>query len=446
MAAPDPAVGKKTWRLGRLLRRSAWVALGLVVVAIACRYLGTWGLPRPGHPPGSIALDPTFLAPPRYEPPRAPALVGYRGPMVQGTLPAQDGRLFQDSPMTVGAFAKAWPELEPDLRAWVDGNRRAIREWRAICDREDPGDLTGAGDLGYLMTGNAGFSFVVLAATEGERLRSEGRLVEAWADHRRVLRAIRRAGNRRPLDARFALERFSADLVGRQVERWAGDPRVSVAELRRALRDIRALDAVPENDAAALDAEYVRIMLTLDRGSDVVRRDFAESVERALNYEPGAVPPGTGTRVAGPLDCMRRFLLNEPERSRRVAGLYFENWRPRLEALRTGQATPAATPTGFYPHQRPLINDGPAPPRLPGGLTPARLAMWHESTVDAKWLLPDLVLYENGLRLRKLNHGTQVMRLVEAICARENEGPPPTDPEGLLGPDLPALPEAYRPR
>jgi len=91
------------------------------------------------------------------------------------------------------------------------------------------------------------------------------------------------------------------------------------AQLRRALTDVLALDALPADDVYTLKADDLRAVRALDE------------------FAVGDDPP---IRLAGlvlfeadapMLHRLRRALRREPERARRLVGLTYANWLAHFE-------------------------------------------------------------------------------------------------------------------
>jgi hypothetical protein len=146
------------------------------------------------------------------------------------------------------------------------------------------------------------------------------------------------------------------------------------------------------------------------------------------------------TDIIESIKVARRFLLREPERSRRVVRLLWANWlahveagdprRPAIRALH-----PALTPVSLPLY--PVSPDGPAGARA---LPPQKIASWLVATRDGKLILEegDVMLMLRH-RLYQRAYRELVIMLATAIYRRERGALPPSD-EALVGTYLKSLP------
>jgi hypothetical protein len=158
--------------------------------------------------------------------------------------------------------------------------------------------------------------------------------------------------------------------------------------------------------------------------------------------------------MAGYLAAARRFVLREPERSRRVLQLLCANWlahletqglRPRKPAIRASftlviSANPITKGTSRVPLY-PVNPDAPAGAR---SLPPLDVAWWLATTNDAKLR----ILVANDIqwpwtpdRLRdRRAHGDLVLMVAREIYRRERGSLPPSA-QALIGTYLKNLPD-----
>ena len=161
--------------------------------------------------------------------------------------------------------------------------------------------------------------FVWLILLDSSRLEDRGDLAAAWDGYRAILHMktlIMRRGT--------VFDRDFADQIcqglGPRFATWAANPKTDVALIRRALSDVQTLEPKPEWDAHSLKRDYLHAMSMLDRPHGWV----AAGADKELLVKIGGehLPPN----LVGIAYEAYRFLINEPERSRRVT-------TPRLRQL-----------------------------------------------------------------------------------------------------------------
>ena len=146
----------------------------------------------------------------------------------------------------------------------------------------------------------------------------------AWDCYRAILRMTTHLRRRGSLDQRIDL-RIATSLVELQqrLATWAADPRTTIPQLRCALEEVLKCGRGPNGIRLRLKIGYL----------DMMR--FAGAAGPSLRPEQigGNLPIAWATcscrrDMLGYLDAARRFLLREPERSRRVLRLLLPTgWR-----------------------------------------------------------------------------------------------------------------------
>ena len=101
---------------------------------------------------------------------------------------------------------------------------------------------------------------------------------------------------------------------------WAADPKTGAPLIHRALDDVRTHEPKPEWDAFSLKLEYLQMMSLLDQPDGWVQQGADEDLSTQIAGEP--LP----RNLAKSVYAARRYLINEPEGSRRVLRLAFANW------------------------------------------------------------------------------------------------------------------------
>jgi hypothetical protein len=389
----------------RLVLAAVYLLAVVAVGAAALWVLGVRGLPDVGDP-FDLAAEPTVPASqdatPLYEQ-AGDALGSYPGREAQGVEVWRARRLFRETPVTNDLFTRGWSGVGPDIRRWVEANRGALELWRQATDRPTASISHRYGPpwrawIPLIWTEQ--YSLFAMALLEGSRREEAGDLAGAWAWYRAALRSIRQLGTLDAFTESHRLEQAYHPMVQTCVARWARHRRINAELLRQAVADVVALDQIPERDVQGFREAYRDVMRRLNRAS-----------------------------AEGPLDAMRRFVLHEPERSRRVVRLFFGNWLGHLPALHTGTGSLIRLNTSLSPHARVLLTPRPGVRPAPGGLSPEALAAWHESTIDAKRLLPDVGIHYQAWALRGFNQSRLLSELRARLQAFEPGSVPDTRPK-----------------
>jgi hypothetical protein len=139
---------------------------------------------------------------------------------------------------------------------------------------------------------------------------------------------------------------------------------------------------------------------------------------------------------------IRRFLIREPERSRRVLRLAFANWLSHLEVPGERHRKPAvrarlqghpSNPGVFF------YAAGPAAPAAARALSPQALAEWLLTAPDAK-LIQDQELWPSIGRQERQQHRALLIVLADELHRREH-GRPPASENDLVDTYLKHLPD-----
>lgn len=257
----------------------------------------------------------------------------------------------------------------------------------------------------------------------------------AWGWYRAVIRVRAHVARRGTTRERLFAASDSTCLQQR-VSLWAADPRTSVPELRRALDDVIACGPRPEWESSALEADYLLAMRELDRPDGPLGRGDDEDLAYRLGGEP--LPPNLAQQLYG----VRRFLIREPERSRRVVRLAFANWLAHVRDTNEAHRKPAVrasfrsenTTTSLYFYT--VSSDAPAPARR---LSPRALARWMVGSPDARRLLFQWPW--PSIRLRERREHRALLILLAGELHRRERGRPPSSEEALVGTYLGSLPD-----
>jgi hypothetical protein len=329
-----------------------------------------------------------------------------------------------------------WSQADPKLRAWVQANREALDLFRQGSDRPD-GILHLAAEpysSSYIVQWHFG-PLVWLALLEGSRLAEQGDMAGAWSWYRAVLRLKTHVMRRGGAFERFLIDRASSGLH-KHLADWAADSRTELPLLRRALEEVKATEPKPEWDSFSLKVDYLSFMSELDRPDGFAQQGDEEDRAFLIGSEPLA------PNLVWSLHAARRFLANEPERSRRVLRLAFANWLAHVEEADPQRRRPAIRATFHSNKHDTSLFFYDADPGAPAGSrrrSARELSNWLMTTHDAKplllqWPWPSLRSSEQR------EHFALAVLLAEELCYRE-KGTRPASDQALVGPYLDHLPD-----
>jgi hypothetical protein len=419
-------------RLRRLLRVALALALGLALAATA---LAIWwltslnGLPDIGEPFDVAAFRAsrvpddqnafTFLR--RADEKLTPMPAETQAASVSGVV--------------------SWSQADPKLRAWVEANRQALELFQQGAGQADAANP--AGDSGM-----NGQRLVVLVLLEGGKRQEGGDTAGAWDCYRAVLRMATHTRRRGSLHQRHDLDGWNGWLQQR-LAAWAADPRTTIPQIRNALEEVLKSEPTPDGDSFAVKAGYLEMMRSLERPVPPI---IQQEVGWEYDYRLGDMQ--VSPQMADSLDAACRFLLREPERSRRVLRLLCANWLAHVEAQQPRRRNPAvvtsfpllmsSNPVKWGTTSVPLYPISPATPAGTHALPPQEVASWLDATYDLK--LRILVANTSQRpwspdRLRdRRAHSDLVLMLATEIYRRERGSLPPSE-KALVGTYLKSLPD-----
>jgi hypothetical protein len=334
------------------------------------------------------------------------------------------------------AATVAWSEADPKVRAWVEASRPALELFLqgAECpdgiSRRPDGPYSGrfSDDLGprYL---------ILLALLEGGRRAEDGDMAGAWDCYRAALRATVHSARRGAIAERFFAGGHHAWLRNR-LETWAADPRTTIPQLRTALEEAVKTRPRPEWHAFSLRMEYLDRMRQLEtmRHPDF----YALQQESAYHLGDMELPQD----VVASLCQVRRFLLREPERSRRAIRLLFANWLAQAEGPDWQRRKPvvlASFRDATSTYREPLYSVGPEAPAGARVLSPHEVASWLVSAYDFK-VVAWSRLWPSVRRREQAAYRELVVALAGALYHRERGALPPSE-GALVGTYLESLPD-----
>ena len=175
----------------------------------------------------------------------------------------------------------------------------------------------------------------MLALLEASRRQESGDTAGAWDCYRAVLRTIthfRRRGS--------TLQRQHAREASRPLQRrltdWATEPRTTISQLHTALEVVLENEPKPDWDLFAVKYGYLELMDALERP---IPLSAQQEIEGEWTFRLGDM--SLSPEMVGHLEAARRFLLREPERSRRVLRLLCANYLAHVETRERPPRRPA---------------------------------------------------------------------------------------------------------
>jgi hypothetical protein len=337
------------------------------------------------------------------------------------------------------SVALSWSAADPNSRQWVEANRRAIELFQQGADQSDAANPAGESVVN-------GQRLAALVLLEGDRRRERGDTSGAWDCYRAVLRMATHTRRRGSLEQRRDLDAYWNGWLQHRLETWSADPRTTIPQLRNALEEVLKSEPRPDWDSFAIKAGYLAMMRSLEQPLD------PHVVGLQYTYRLGDMQ--TPPDVAGYLAAARRFVLREPERSRRVLQLLCANWlahletqglRPRKPAIRASfTLVISANPIMKCKSRVPLYPVSPDAPAGARSLPPLDVAWWLRTTNDAKHRIfaandTQWPWTPDRLRHRRV-HGDLVLMVAKEIYRRERGSLPPSA-QALVGTYLHSLPD-----
>jgi hypothetical protein len=331
-----------------------------------------------------------------------------------------------------------WSSATPEIRQWVKANSEALAVHRRASEMHDaqpePPRFEGRHQDRTRMSTEL-WMFQELTLLEASRLEANGDAQGAWEWYRAYLRTIHLAGLRGTVQRRMLTQDWHRTL-NKRVAGWAANPRTSLALIRQALDDVLACEALVPSESYTLKAECLDVERLLDDPESPLRSPRRAGL--AL-YLPFGLDAQLSPHQMLALQDAWRFILREPERSRRVLRQAFANWLAHYDLPPDARLRPDPSADGVVDFFYPL------PPRAKvkaGALAPQDLTRWLRTTVDANVLLGHWTLTAVR-RAEKTNHRDLVILLATELYRRDHGSEPPTL-GALVGPYLKSLPPEFR--
>jgi hypothetical protein len=319
-----------------------------------------------------------------------------------------------------------WAVVDPVIQRWVDESRPALEPWLRAVDRGDalllqPGEMT---ESSLLQPAQSIRELCRFAILEGSRLETTGEVEGAWRIYRGVLRSSRHVG-RHGGGMQRLIGQSILSAARSPIGRWIENPAVTPDMLHRAIHDVEFCQSMTPPISEMIRVEYFVCRDVLSR-PDGWKQFSIEGPEGAAAWY---------NQIAQVAEA-RRFLLREPERSRRVlnlvtAGLLAQCDRPRL-----------ARPKIFSTKYMIYHVDSQTPPAV-ASLTPEELTTWADRSAFST-VMATINLLLSRIEFEDASFDTLRLRMAERAYESE-KGRPPTTYGDLLGPYLKALPNGIDP-
>jgi hypothetical protein len=328
---------------------------------------------------------------------------------------------------------------DPRLHDWFEANRPLVDLFIQAAECAD--GISGPEDVDnwryYPIQSNWGGTLFAMTYWEGGRRADSGNMAGAWDCYRAILRMYVHLRRRERLATRLRADLHLGELQQR-LAKWAGDPRTTIPQLRRALEEVVACRPRPEWDAFTLKREYLDLMQFLDGSVNPPAEQIAEELTCRLGE--WQLPDDLTLR----LHSIKRRLAREPERSRRVIRLLFADWLAHVEHPDPRQRRPAARARFHIARRTSSVALYPVGPDAPAGaraLSPQEVAGWLVTTNDARvafqypWYLWPAVRQREQRGYREL-----LVLLASELYHRERGTLPPSE-DALVGTYLESLPD-----
>jgi hypothetical protein len=330
----------------------------------------------------------------------------------------------------------AWSEADPKVRAWVEANHPALELFLQGAGRPDgisrrpgePPSFRYSEDLGprYL---------ILLALLEGGRRAEGGDMAGAWDCYRGVLDATVLSARRGAIAERYFATVHHGWLRNR-LETWMADPRTTIPLLRQALKEVVESRPKPEWHAFSLKIEYLDWM----RQFETMKHPDFYALQQERTYRLGDME--LPQDLIASLYHARRFLLREPQRSRRAIRLLFANWLAQAEGPEWQRRKPAVLATFRDTTQTDRVPLYPVGPEAPSGarvFSPHELASWIVTAYDMK-VIEMSHSWPSVRRREQAGYRELIVALASELYHRERGVLPPSE-EALVGTYLESLPD-----
>jgi hypothetical protein len=329
--------------------------------------------------------------------------------------------------------AYSWNSVNQNDRDWFFANLDALKVWYTGTTMEralfvEPNEQTwDASSLAQVQRMRA---FPTLARIAAMRMESQGDFGEAWAFYRAVLRSSRHVAMYGSFIERLiAVSMYQS--ITNNIYAWSDHPNLNIDQLKKSLDDIYLIDAMGPSLRENLEAEYFGLSKLLDTPNLTTWK-----IDEVIKGVARQSPPSFLERAD---EVSWKYLLREPERSKRVLSLCWANW---LSVADLSLSDRAKLGHKFFVG---TFYDPPADaPESAKKLSPEQLKGWVESTRYCELMLAGRQSLEQALVQEQKTRASLLIHIAERLYAREH-GSLPEKTEQLIGPYLKAMPDGYVP-
>jgi hypothetical protein len=334
---------------------------------------------------------------------------------------------------------------DPKVSAWLDENRKALALFLKASKYSDmmaprEGLAVRSHALVRFHDGFGVQNLAEMADREAARRAFKGDFEGAWECTLAIFRTARLVSRHgRPADREFAGNMRSLAL--NRLLLWTENPKVTRAQLRQALKDLYALEALEPDDTYTIKYQHVQLMGTLQNsmnGQRLLGPSFAMS---------GAATTADKLRslVDWTLSPLRRRRDGEPERSKRVLNILTAQWLDYFSKPPERRPPPTVRVVVRAPFGAAFaefFEPGPDAPPAARVLSAQELAQAFHSCYDVKSILTWSWTQLRSARNRERGDHASALRTVAiALYRLDHEGQNPPDDQALVGPYLPSLPD-----
>ena len=349
-----------------------------------------------------------------------------------------------------------WSKGGTAIKTWLSINKPALDLWRQGTEKPDalyyqPESYT---LLTLLRVTAALRQFSRLASAQGTKLESEGKMEEAFAWYRAILRSSRHTGRKGCMIERLVGISLHG-VASERINHWSKDPRVDAKMLQKALDEVQAIDRMTPPFSDSIRSQYYCMMNTLQDPKEL------QMLLQQSNVSPSSASNAGG--ISGMADEIYRwgssrfqeskvYSRNEPERSKRVLRLIFANVLAHCDEP-ASKRPPKVRQTVLHIKRSsmdslddlPLFETTAEDPPGARALPPQEIQKWFETTVYAKVFWPAIDNVEKAIDRERGVQSAMLLTLAEQLYRREHDGKGPNSSKDLIGPHLKTLPVEVAP-
>ena len=326
-------------------------------------------------------------------------------------------------PKVDAVLEQGWAVADEPIKEWLELHREALTIWRRGADMQrglnlSPAEATYESQLPVIQGQRL---FARLALLEEARCIHEGALDDAWG----WVRAAHRSGGHASHRGAIMQGVVGIAIHGMSVTgmtRWGEQPALTSRQLKAALADVKADDALYESESNMLKAEYLTIRNSMRH---LLWMQFLSDVDASTMTEQSSA----GVAVMK----MGYWIVGEPELSARIFRHVLANQIHEIDkpvARRRKQVGTGITM---------LFDPDPKVPQLPGQLDPDSIDWGLQRSHVARRLMPAIKQFDVW-QLQKAGRQAAIEVTLAAQAYRRDHGEFPITPWQLVPGYLGSLP------